>query len=206
MVERALQELKRGKIILLHDSDGRENEVDMVVHASAVTPQTIRTLRKDAGGLICLAIGGRIAEWLKLPYMADLLEDSNDVVRKLVAKKTPYGDKPAFSITINHRETYTGITDNDRALTITEFGKTEDNRDLIDNFYSPGHVPLLIARTLKERRGHTELSIELARRAGLRETMVLCEMLADDGKALSLEEAAGYARRNGLVLVDGGEL
>ena len=77
---------------------------------------------------------------------------------------------------------------------------------LTQNFYAPGHVHLLIAKTLGERRGHTELSTELARKAGLKEAMVLCEMMADDHNALSLEGAREYAEEHGLILLDGGEL
>lgn len=126
MIDKAIQELKKGSMILLHDSSGRENEVDMVVHASKVKPGTIQTMRKDGGGLICLAIGREIAEKLTLPYMTDLMGKSNETVKSLIPQRTAYGDKPAFSLSINHRDTYTGITDNDRALTITEFSKVVD--------------------------------------------------------------------------------
>jgi 3,4-dihydroxy 2-butanone 4-phosphate synthase len=138
--------------------------------------------------------------------MADLMGLSNDTVRAMIPKRTAYGDKPAFSLSINHRRTYTGITDNDRALTITEFAKMQDAKSLSDNFYAPGHVHLLIAKTLAQRRGHTELSTELARRGGLAPQMVLCEMLSDDHKALSLDGAAAYAKRHRLLLVDGGDI
>jgi len=131
---------------------------------------------------------------------------SNDIVRKLIPEKTAYGDKPAFSLSVNHRDTYTGVTDKDRALTIKEFAKVEAPEELAKNFYAPGHVHLLIAKTIKERRGHTELSTELARRAGLKETMVLCEMMGDNHNALSVEDAGKYAKKHGLVLLDGGEI
>ncbi len=206
MLKKSLLELKAGRIALLHDSSEREDEVDLIIHASAVTPATVRTLRKDAGGLICLAIGKEVAERLSLPYMADLMAKSNETVRSLIPERTAYGDKPAFSLAINHRDTFTGIPDRDRALTISEFPKLMDAKELAEKYYAPGHVPLLIARALTERRGHTELSIELARKAGLGATMVLCEMLSDDGGALGLKDARAYAERNGLAFVDGGEL
>jgi len=206
MLEKALKELGMGRIVLLHDSSDREDEVDLIIHASAVTQKTIRTLRKDAGGLICLALGPQVAEHLSLPYMADLMAKSNETVRKLIPERTAYGDKPAFSLAINHRDTFTGIPDRDRALTISEFPKIRDGKELAEKYYAPGHVPLLISRTLKERRGHTELSIELARKARLSETMVLCEMLSDDGGSLKVEDAKAYARKKGFAFVDGGEL
>jgi 3,4-dihydroxy 2-butanone 4-phosphate synthase len=206
MLDEALAEVRAGRMVLLHDSGNREDEVDMVVPASAVTADTVMTMRKEAGGLICLAVGRQTAKTLSLPYMTDLMAASNEVVRKLIPQRTAYGDKPAFSLSINHRETYTGITDNDRALTITEFAKLTRGQDFAERFYAPGHVHLLIAKTLQERRGHTELSVELARLAGVQEAMVLCEMMADDHDALSLEAAGEYARGHGLVLLDGGEL
>ncbi|MFH0862435.1 MAG: 3,4-dihydroxy-2-butanone-4-phosphate synthase [Candidatus Altiarchaeota archaeon] len=206
MLDAALEELRKGRMILLHDSSDRENEVDIVINGPFTTPETIRTMRKDAGGLICLAISRENASRLSLPYMTDLMSASNDTVRRLIPERTAYGDKPAFSLSINHRKTYTGITDNDRALTITEFAKTENRKLLTENFYAPGHVHLLIAKTLKERKGHTELSIELAKRGGLNETMVLCEMMADDHNALSFDGAKAYAKKHGLLMVDGGEL
>jgi 3,4-dihydroxy 2-butanone 4-phosphate synthase len=206
MLTEALEELRKGRMILLHDSSNRENEIDMVINGPATTPETILTMRNEAGGLICLAVSREIAKKLSLPYMTDLMSASNKVVRGLIPERTAYGDKPAFSLSINHRKTYTGITDNDRALTITEFAKTDDGKQFAENFYAPGHIHLLIAKTLAERRGHTELSIELSKRAGLKEMMVLCEMMADDHNALSLEDAKKYAKKHGLVLVDGGEL
>jgi len=206
MLEKAIQELKMGRMVLLHDSSNRENEVDMIVNAPFVTPSTIHAMRKDGGGLICLAVSREIANRLSLPYMTDLMASSNEVVRRLVPQRTAYGDKPAFSLSINHRETYTGITDNDRALTITEFAKLGRAQEFAEKFYAPGHVHLLIAKTLAERRGHTELSIELAKRGGMKEMMVLCEMMADTHDALSLDDAQAYADERGLVLLDGGEL
>jgi len=206
MLETALREVKAGRMILLHDSNGRENEVDMVINAAKTTAETIRTMRRDGGGLICLAMSGDIADTLSLPYMTDLMTSSNDTVRRLIPERTAYGDKPAFSLSINHRKTYTGITDNDRALTITEFAKLEDQRQFTENFYAPGHIHLLIAKSLRVRRGHTELSVELARRAGVKETMVLCEMMGDDHNALSVKEAEKYAKIHGISFVDGGEL
>jgi 3,4-dihydroxy 2-butanone 4-phosphate synthase len=206
MLEKAIRDLCEGKTVLLHDAGKRENEVDMVVHAAAVTADTIKTMRRDGGGLICLAIGAGIAQELELPYMIELMAASNDTVRSLIPEKTPYGDRPAFSLSVNHKGTYTGVTDRDRTLTITEFPKLKTPQDLADNYYAPGHVHLLIAKELTARRGHTELSVELARRASLTPHMVLCEMMSDDHDAASVAEAGEYADRNNLILLDGGEM
>jgi len=105
---------------------------------------------------------------------------------------------------VNHRETFTGITDNDRALTIRKVGETVDKVlkgekiDFGDEFRSPGHVALLRAASglLDERRGQTELSIELAIKAGISPSMVVCEMLDEKtGKALTKEDAMKYSKK-----------
>jgi 3,4-dihydroxy 2-butanone 4-phosphate synthase len=144
-----------------------------------------------------------------LPFMTDLLDSSEGTPKALVCGKTAYGDKPAFSLAVNHRKVYTGITDNDRSLTIKAIdamisGNEKTAVDFIKGFYSPGHVFLLIGRGLGNRKGHTELSLELAGRSGLG-AMVLCEMLGK-GKALPKKDAQGYAKRHGLVFLEGKEI
>ena len=205
-MDKAVNALKEGKMILLHDSSGREDEIDMVMPAGSVTAKDIYEMRKMGGGLICLAISSDFAKTLDLPHMTDIMEMSNETVKGLIPQKTAYGDKPAFSLAVNHKKTFTGITDNDRALTITEFSKLSNNRDLVKNFYAPGHVHLLIAKDLKMRRGHTELSIELAKKAGITEAMVLCEMMSETHNAQTIDEAKFYAKKNNLEFIDGGKI
>lgn len=192
--------------MLVHDSSGREDEVDMVLAAHAATPEMIRTMRKDGGGLICLALGGDISKSLGIPFMADMLESFGGKIGRMVPKKTAYGDRPAFSIPVNHRDTFTGITDKDRSKTIMGFADRMSAGEFQKRYYAPGHVHLLIASDISQRRGHTELSCELAKRAGLPEAMVLCEMMSDDGGALSVEEAKRYGNRMGFPLIDGASI
>ena len=116
----AIASLKQGEFVMIHDSNGRENEIDLVVSAQFITPEHIARMRQHAGGLICLAIDDSLAQKLELKYMHDILSssdyfDSNS--RKMIMGTAPYGDHPTFSIYINHKQTYTGITDRDRALT-----------------------------------------------------------------------------------------
>ena len=214
LVEDAVKFLRDGKFILIHDSKSRENEVDMVKAAQYINPQDISTMRNDAGGLICLAISDEIASKLKLIFMHELLRlasKNNPSLSKMINSIAPYGDRPSFSITINHVDTFTGITDIDRALTITKmseicsdidnFGKYEFSK----KFRSPGHVPILIAakELLKERSGHTELSIQLMKLANLIPTVVICEMLdSDTGRALTIEKASEYSARYKIPLVE----
>jgi len=216
IVEKATDSLKNGKFILVHDDKNREDEVDMVIPAQYITPQHISKMRNDAGGLICLAISNEIAESLGITYMHDLLRYHPDsIFLKLTEGYSKYGDKPSFSISINHRETYTGITDFDRSLTISKMSEicNEINNNgkinFKENFMTPGHVNLLISskNLLSDRIGHTELSIQLASIAKLTPAMVICEMLDSISyRALTLEQAKKYAEKNSLVIVDSSEV
>jgi len=224
-IKQAIRDLAQGKFVLVYDVDGREEEVDLVCLAEKVTPKHVYHLRHDAGGLICIAMHAYIAEKLGLPYMAEIY--SNVLNQYSIFNKIspdvacPYGDKPSFSITINHIDTYTGITDIDRALTIREFGllgsqvflngaSTSKYKNLFgSNFRTPGHTHLLIAKKnlVKERLGHTELTVSLAYMGSLSPISVLCEMLdGTTGKALSIARAREYAKKNDLVMIEGNEI
>ncbi|MCX9015158.1 MAG: 3,4-dihydroxy-2-butanone-4-phosphate synthase [Candidatus Methanoperedens sp.] len=217
-LEKALDAIKQGKMILLFDDDNREGETDFVMPALDVTPADIVRMRKDGGGLICVAIQSEAAEKLGLPFISDILRSvSLDGHRSLqtVVEKTgdiSYDSRSSFSLWVNHRETFTGIPDNDRTLTINKIG--EIVRDVLDGkkidfgseFRSPGHVALLRAASglLDERRGQTELSIQLALMAGINPSMVVCEMLDENtGKALSKEDAIKYSKSYNIPFLEG---
>ncbi|MFQ5970185.1 MAG: 3,4-dihydroxy-2-butanone-4-phosphate synthase [Nitrososphaerales archaeon] len=216
----AINALRSGEFVLLHDSESRENEVDMVVAAQFVTPSHIARMRRDAGGLLCLAVRHDIANKLRLLYVHDMmhmLANVNPALSELANGKAPYGDKPAFSIAINHKQTYTGITDHDRAITIAEMAKvcskalngSDALQDFVSMFRAPGHVPILIASEglLSERLGHTELAVYLTQLAGLTPAVAICEML--DGstyKALSTDRATHYSKENNIIVVEGSDL
>jgi len=119
----AIASLKQGEFVMVYDSDGRESEVDMMVAAEFITPEHVARMRQHAGGLICLAISNDLAKKLELKYMHNILTNSNDLdsdSKNMIMGRAPYGDHPTFSISVNHKHTYTGITDSDRALTIKE--------------------------------------------------------------------------------------
>ena len=217
-IEEAIDTLRDGKFVLVHDDKGREDEIDMVIAAEYITPKNIATMRNDAGGLLCLAISNEITTKLGLTYMHDIIQSLssiNPVFSKLTYGKSPYGDKPSFSITVNHRDTYTGITDIDRALTISkmaEICKKIDSggvEEFAKNFRTPGHVPILIASKglLEERRGHTELCVYLAQMSKLVPAVVICEMLdSTTHRALSINKAKEYADIKGITLLEAGQL
>jgi 3,4-dihydroxy 2-butanone 4-phosphate synthase len=216
----ALRALKRGGFVLLHDSLGRENEVDMVVAAELISPEHVGIMRRNAGGLVCLALGREVAEKLGLVAMREILllaAREHPVLKSLDEENAPYGGKSAFSITVNHKRTFTGVTDRDRAVTISELAKIanlamngDDPQDLFaSEFKSPGHVHLLLESkgALAERRGHTELSVYLCRRAGVAPAAAICEMLdAKTHNALSVDDAKKYADAHSVPLLEGQRL
>ena len=212
--DQAIESLKRGEFVLLFDSAGRENEIDMVVAAENITPEHVARMRQHAGGLLCLAIDNYFGKNLGLRYMHDLLSDSFDSqTKEMIMGLAPYGDHPTFSISINHYQTYTGITDRDRALTIKEMSNLYDvenpKNKFISSFKTPGHVPLLIASEglISRRQGHTEMSIYLTQIAGLKPVTAICEMMdAETYSALSVKKAEKYAKQNAIPLIDGKEL
>lgn len=140
------------------------------------------------------------------------------VMRDLIPNDIPYDVKSAFGITINHRRTFTGITDDDRALTVKEFASlakraltSEDGwakREFGKNFRAPGHIHLLNTseRILETRFGHTELATALTIMAGLVPSATICEMMGDDGKALSKTGASELARSLGLTFLVGADI
>ncbi|MBU4373572.1 MAG: 3,4-dihydroxy-2-butanone-4-phosphate synthase [Euryarchaeota archaeon] len=218
VIEKAIEAIRSGKMILLFDADDREGETDLVIPALCATPSDIARMRRDGGGLICVAIHAEAADRLGLPFMSDVLRsvslNGHSSLRALIEKKgdIPYDSRSSFSLWVNHRNTFTGITDNDRALTIKKIGETVERVlsgeriDFGEEFRSPGHVALLRAAQglLSERCGQTELSIELAVRAGICPSMVVCEMLDEKtGYALSKEDAKKYSLRNKMPFIDG---
>jgi 3,4-dihydroxy 2-butanone 4-phosphate synthase len=211
MIETALQALTRGEFILLYDFDNRERETDFAIRADAVSPAHIRQMRKDGGGLICTAVHPEAAKRLGLPFARDILRACSLVERD---GEIPYDPKnhSSFSLWVNHRKTFTGITDRDRSLTVNAVAEevrrsfNGGGHNFTANFRTPGHVALLRAadKLLDERCGQTELSIALAEMAGITPAVTICEMLDDEtGLALSKEDAMRYAREHGLVFIEG---
>ena len=212
-VEAALDAFADGQPVLIHDFADREGETDIVYPATAVDADAVARLRNDAGGLICVALSDSVSETFGLPFLQELVDHPAAADHELA-----YDDRSSFSLTVNHRETFTGITDEDRALTISELGHAAaavesgtgyDEAVFAADFRTPGHVHLLRAAPdgLVDRVGHTELGIALAAAAGQPPAVVVCEMLDDEtGGARSPTDAEAYADRHGLVYVEGAAL
>jgi 3,4-dihydroxy 2-butanone 4-phosphate synthase len=200
----AIDAFARGEPVLIHDAADREGETDIIYPAGSVTPEAVARLRNDAGGLVCVALSDAVAETLELPFMQSVLDHPTSADHELA-----YDERSSFSLTVNHRDTFTGITDDDRSLTIRELARLAADPDpeaVAESFRSPGHVHLLRAAPdlLADREGHTELGIALAAAADQPPAVVVCEMLDDEtGGALSPAEARAYAAEAGLHYVEG---
>jgi 3,4-dihydroxy 2-butanone 4-phosphate synthase len=209
-VDRAVAAFRDGDPILVHDAADREGETDIIYPAGTVDADAVAHLRADAGGLICAAVSDAVADAAGLPFLEDELDHPAAADHDLA-----YDDRSSFSLPVNHHETFTGITDDDRALTIrrladvaaaAERADDYDAEEFATSFRTPGHVHVLrgAPELLNDRRGHTELGLAVAAAAGLPPAVVVCEMLdADSGGAQTPAAARAYARRNGYVYVEG---
>ncbi|MFN3740643.1 MAG: bifunctional 3,4-dihydroxy-2-butanone-4-phosphate synthase/GTP cyclohydrolase II [Thermodesulfovibrionales bacterium] len=185
-IDEAIEELQKGRMIILVDDEDRENEGDLCMAAEKVTPEAINFMAKYGRGLICLSLTPERVEELKLPMMTD--ENSS-----------PYGT--AFTISIEAKKgVTTGISAHDRAKTILT---AIDPKTKPEDLARPGHVFPLKAKPggVLQRVGHTEGSVDLARLAGLYPAGVICEIMNDDGTMARVPELMDFARRHNLKIV-----
>ena len=164
-VEEAIEEIRNGNMIIVVDDEDRENEGDLVVAAEKVTGEHINFMAKMGRGLICT------------PMDRELLEKLD--INEMVTKNTD-NHETAFTVSVDYKDTDTGISAYERALTIKKLVSEDVNGS---DFRRPGHVFPLISKPsgVFERRGHTEASVDLAKLAGLKGASVICEVMKDDG-------------------------
>ena len=225
-IEEAVAAFSNGLPVCLFDSEKREGETDLLFSAQHATPATMRQLRQDCGGLLFLAIGHEVGERFGLPFLQDLhtheaLMNQFDVLQELVTNDLRYDSRSAFTLSINHRDTYTGITDKDRSLTTRRFAELtnqvfENNIDdkeakklLGQEFRTPGHIPVCRETEggLSLRQGHTELAVGLARLSNVTPVVIGAEMLQPDGDlALSVEDAKQWASERGIPFLEGADI
>ena len=206
-VEDAIAAFRAGEPVMVHDADDREGETDLLYPAGAVTPEAVVRMRNDGGGLIFVALDDATAETFDLPYLHEVIDHP-----AASFEDVGYDARPSFSLTVNHRETYTGITDDDRSRTIralADAARDPESTDFAAEFRAPGHVHVLRAAPdlLAEREGHTELGIALAAAADRELAVAGCEMLDDtSGGALSTTAARQYAARHEIPFLEGAQL
>ncbi|MGX9728836.1 MAG: bifunctional 3,4-dihydroxy-2-butanone-4-phosphate synthase/GTP cyclohydrolase II [Candidatus Electronema sp. VV] len=184
-IEEAIQDIRAGKMIILVDDEDRENEGDLCMAATAVTPEAINFMATHGRGLICLTLSPDIIDQLDLPMMVQ-------------NNQSPYGT--GFTISIEARTgVTTGISAADRARTILAAAAPDATpRDII----SPGHIFPLRARKggVLVRTGQTEGSVDLSRLAGLRTAGVICEIMKDDGTMARMPDLEIFAEKHGLKI------
>jgi len=180
-----IEEARNGRMFILVDDEDRENEGDLIVPAQFATPDAVNFMARHARGLICLALTRQRCEQLALPLMS---------------AQNGTRHQTAFTVSIEAREgVTTGISAHDRAHTIAVAINPETTRDDIT---TPGHVFPLMAREggALVRAGHTEASVDIARKAGLYPVAVICEIMNDDGTMARLPELVAFAQRHNLKL------
>ena len=185
-IEDAIADIRAGKMVIVLDDEDRENEGDLVMAAQMITPEAINFMRKEAGGLICVAIIGKRLDELQIPLM--------------VAENTALHET-AFTVSIEARHrTTTGISAQDRAATIQAM---LDPSSKPSDFLRPGHMFPLRARDggVLVRAGQTEASVDLARLAGFYPAGVIVEIMAEDGTMMRMTGLREFGKKHGLKLV-----
>ena len=185
-IEKTIENIRAGKVVIVVDDENRENEGDFIMAAERITPEAVNFMAKFGRGMICL------------PTTKESLEKLN--LEMMVSKNTALHGTP-FTITIDAVEgTTTGISAHDRAVTIRKF---IDPNALPEDFARPGHVFPLRAESggVLKRAGHTEATVDLARLAGFQPVGVLCEIMADDGTMARVPQLRKIARELGLKMV-----
>ncbi len=187
-IEEAVEDIRQGRMVIVVDDPGRENEGDLVMAAEKVTPEAINFMATHGRGLICLSLPPERCEELDLYPMAHRNTD-------------PKGTYFCVSIDAHHRfGVTTGISAHDRATTI-KLALSPDAKPT--DFIRPGHVFPLKARPggVLERAGHTEASVDLAKLAGLYPAGVICEIMKEDGTMARLPDLIEFAKRHNLKII-----
>ncbi|MFC4411770.1 3,4-dihydroxy-2-butanone-4-phosphate synthase [Chungangia koreensis] len=178
-VEKAIEDLKEGKAIIVVDDEDRENEGDFVVLAEYATPEMINFMAKEGRGLICVPITEEKAKQLDLGLMTAHNSDVHGT---------------AFTVSIDHAESHTGISAFERSETIL---KMIEDTATPEDFRRPGHIFPLIAKKggVLKRAGHTEAAVDLAMLAGVKPAGVIVEIMNEDGTMARIAELQNIAER-----------
>ncbi len=184
-IEEAIIDLRYGKMIVVVDDEDRENEGDLVMAAEKVTPDTINFMARYGRGLICVPLTPQRINELDFPLMVTHNTDSHET---------------AFTVSVDAKETTTGISAHERALTIQ---KIIDPHAAPADFTRPGHIFPLRAKDggVLRRAGHTEAIIDLSKLAGLYPAGVICEIMNEDGTMARVPELMDFVEEHGLKII-----
>jgi 3,4-dihydroxy 2-butanone 4-phosphate synthase/GTP cyclohydrolase II len=183
-IEEILEDIRQGRMVVMVDDEDRENEGDLIMAAEKVTPEAINFMASYGKGLVCLPIIGERLDQLDLPAMVTHNTD-------------PHGT--AFTISVDHKDTTTGISAHERAATVKAI---LDPATRPEDLRRPGHIFPLRAKDggVLRRAGHTEAAVDLARLAGLYPSGVICEIMKDDGTMARVPELMEFCRRHNLKI------
>jgi 3,4-dihydroxy 2-butanone 4-phosphate synthase / GTP cyclohydrolase II len=185
-IEEAIEDIKKGKPIIIVDDEDRENEGDLVIPAQVITEETVNFMIKEARGLMCVPITKERADELELNLMTANNTDSHGT---------------AFTISVDSLEgTTTGISVGDRYRTIKDILNPQKKSK---DFKKPGHLFPLIASKggVLDRKGHTEASVDLAKICGYEPVSVIIEIIKDDGEMARRDDLMGFAKKYDLKII-----
>lgn len=184
-IQEAIEDLKKGRIVIVCDDEDRENEGDFVVIGEYATPENINFMATYGRGLICVPISEEVANQFELNPMVTENTDTHGT---------------AFTVSIDHHTSTTGISAFERSNTVLQLLKEEGSAK---DFRRPGHMFPLIAKSggVIERPGHTEAAVDLARLSGSKEVGVICEIMNDDGTMARVPELINIAKKFQLKMI-----
>lgn len=184
-IEEALEDIKAGKIVLVTDDEDRENEGDFICAAEFATPENLNFMATHGKGLICMPVSREIAERLDLHQMVSKNTDNHET---------------AFTVSIDHVDTTTGISAFERSLTAM---KLADKNSKPEDFRRPGHMFPLLAKDggVLIRNGHTEATVDLMKLSGLKNCGICCEIMGDDGNMLRQKDLFKMAEKFDMKII-----
>ncbi|MCL1989784.1 MAG: bifunctional 3,4-dihydroxy-2-butanone-4-phosphate synthase/GTP cyclohydrolase II [Defluviitaleaceae bacterium] len=184
-VEEAIKDIKAGKMVIVSDDDNRENEGDLICAGVFATPENVNFMATWGRGLICMPMSEHFAQ--RLDFHPMVLNNTDK-------------HQTAFTVSVDHIETTTGISAFERSLTAL---KCLDQKSKPEDFKRPGHMFPLVAKAggVLVRNGHTEATIDLARLAGFDEVGLCCEIMADDGTMMKMPDLHAFAQKHDLKYI-----
>lgn len=183
-IDEILEDIKNGKIVVMIDDEDRENEGDVICAAEFATNENVNFMASYAKGLICMPMSEEYTEKFLLPQMCEVNTDNHCT---------------AFTVSIDHVDTKTGISAYERSVTAMKF--VEDDAKPSD-FRTPGHMFPLKAKKggVLERNGHTEATVDIVRLAGLKPVGLCCEIMKDDGTMARTPDLVEFAKKHELKI------
>ena len=183
-IEEIVADLKAGRPVVIMDDESRENEGDVICAAEFATTENVNFMASHARGLICMPMDPSYTDKLKLPQMCITNTDNHCT---------------AFSVSVDHVSTTTGISAAERGITARKFVEDEAKPE---DFRRPGHMFPLEARPggVIERRGHTEATVDLMKIAGLKPVGLCCEIMREDGEMARLDDLVAFAKKHELKI------